>query len=192
MYYDTQRKLAFVMPPRTGTTMFETLLKQWGVPSVGQNKHLKPSEVQLDGIEQYTIYGFFRDPVDRFLSMLRHMQQKYGSLEKLTTDMNLSADQIKALNYDGLVDLFPKYQNTFPFYFHGQTEWLANAQLLDYRNYVPEILRVARMLDVTQVYVGVMNQTDNTGVAPSQRVIDFVQSQYADDYRLGKERGLLA
>lgn len=180
------------MPPRTGTTMFGTLLAQWNIPLAGKTKHSKPSEIQLDGLEQYAIYGFFRDPVDRFLSMLRYMQQKYGAWDKLLADVEMSSEQFKALNYDQLVDLFPKYQNSFPFYFHSQTAWLENAQLLDYRNYVPEILRVARMLDVTQVHVGVMNETDNAGITPSQKLIDFVQAQYADDYRLGRERGLLA
>lgn len=172
--------------------MFSKLLTQWGLPLAGEGKHKKPSEVQLDNIEQYTSYGFFRDPVDRFLSILRHMQQQYSAYKGLVKDIGLASNQIKLLGYDELVDLFPKYENTFPFFMHTQTAWLANAQLLDYRNYVPEILRVARMLDVTQVYVEIMNETENPGIAPSKKVIDFVQSQYADDYRLGRERGLLA
>ena len=75
MYYDEQRKLAFVMPPRTGTTMFSKLLTEWNVPLAGFSKHTKPSEIQLSQIDQYTIYGFFRNPVDRFLSLLRYMQE---------------------------------------------------------------------------------------------------------------------
>lgn len=189
MYYNAQRKLAFVMPPRTGSTMFSALLKLWNVPLIGNEHHAIPKSVHIS--EPHTIYGFFRNPLDWFLSLLRFMQKQSHKWANVQQAIKLSATEIKLLPYDDLIDAFPTYSTVIEQYFYPQTKWLENAQLLDFCNYHAEILRVARMLDVTQVHVGVMNDTNNSGVLPSQRVIDFVQSQYADDYRLGRERGLL-
>lgn len=91
-----------------------------------------------------------------------------------------------------MLDAFPKYQSLIPKFFDPQIAWLANAEIMDFNNYTAEILRVARMFDVKQVNLAVNNWTDSGAEVPSQRVIDYIQSTYADDYRLGRERGLLA
>lgn len=187
MYYDSQRKLAFVMPPRTGSTMFDYLLSQWGLES-DKNRHLKPKNVKIENFNEYVVYGFFRNPEDRFLSLLRSFQQKYANFKKIQESIGIPSDEFKSFNYDQLVDCFDKYCNSLPFFFHSQTEWLSDAQLLDFNNYTNEILRVAKMLNVSSVYIGKMNESQKTNEIPSQRVIDFVRSQYADDYRLWKER----
>lgn len=191
MYYDTQRKLVFAMPPRTGTTMLGRLLKEWGLRFYATTAHEKPSNQNIEGFETFQVYGFFRDPLDRFLSLLRFMQKKSDEWQVIRDSMGLSAEQIQAMNYDQLLDEFPKYENAIDIYFKPQFYWLESAELLDFNNYTTETLRVARMLGQTKVYVGIVNETDNPGVAPSQKVIDFVQSYYVDDYRLGRERGLL-
>jgi len=104
---------------------------------------------------------------------------------------DITPEQFKQMNYDQMLDAFPKYQALMPKFFDPQILWLQNANVLDFNNYTAEILRVARMFGVTQVNISVNNWTDSTDEVPSQRVIDFVQAQYADDYRLGRERGLL-
>lgn len=194
MYYDTQRKLAFVMPPRTGTTMFSRLLTEWGVSEIGISRHTKPSEVTIE--EPHTLYGFFRDPLDRYMSLVRYYKMmlsdsttQKGISEKLAL-IGMTVSDVQALSYEQFIDF--STQGIATFYMHPQVDWLANAQLLDFSNYTPEILRVARMLGQTQVRVGVMNDSTPNDEVPSQRVIDYVQSRYADDYRLGRERGLLA
>lgn len=192
MYYDTQRKLAFVMPPRTGTTTFENLLTSWGAQLVAPSKHSKPSEVQFDGFSPQETYGFYRDPLDRFLSLFRYMRNRIHEWDFVTIPSGISANQIAESNDDELLELFPKYNTLIHNYFDLQNDWLANATALDFNNYTVEVLRVARMFDVKQVNLAVHNWTENAGVTPSQKLIDFVQAQYADDYRLGRERGLLA
>ena len=152
----------------------------------------KPSEVTIENFDQYQIYGFFRNPLDRFLSLVRYAQQEFTKFEKFNTDAGMSADEIKLLTYDQFFDNFSKFNSFVPFYFDPQVEWIANANLLDFNNYNAEILRVARLLDITQVEIAKHNWTENSEEQPLQKVIDFVQSYYADDYRLGRERGLLA
>lgn len=47
------------------------------------------------------------------------------------------------------------------------------------------------MLELNQVVLGSIHKTKKIDEYPSQRIIDFVYSEYADDYRLGKEKGLI-
>jgi hypothetical protein len=195
MYYDAQRKLAFVMPPRTGTTMFSQLLKSWGVPEIGNSRHSKPSEVTIT--ELHTLYGFFRDPLDRYISLVRYYKMIIAepsmrkSNEENFAKFGMTVADVQALTYAQFID-FAAQGVTVTFYMHPQTDWLANAQLLNFNNYTQEILRVAKMLGQTQVRVGKLNESTPSDEVPSQRVIDYVQARYSDDYRLGRERGLLA
>lgn len=195
MYYDAQRKLAFVMPPRTGTTMFSRLLTEWGIAEIGSTRHAKPSEVTI--AEPYTLYGFFRDPLDRYMSLVRYYKMIVAdptmreANEMQLAQFGMTIEDVQALTYEQFID-FAAQGVTVTFYMHPQVDWLANAQLLDFNNYTQEILRVARMLGQTQVRVGVLNDSTPSNETPSQRVIDYVQSRYADDYQLGRERGLLA
>lgn len=189
MYYDPQRKLAFVLPPRTGTTTFSQLLANWGAIRA-DFRHPKPSDVQIENFDQYALYGFFRNPLDRFLSLVRYVRDGHIFYGKFYSNCGIGTEQFKQMSYDQMLDAFPKYQPFLPKFFDPQILWLANATVLDFNNYTAEILRVARMFGVTQVNLSVNNWTDSTDEVPSQRVIDFVQSQYADDYRLAKERRL--
>lgn len=195
MYYNAQRKLAFVMPPRTGTTMFERLLIEWQVPLIGLSRHAKPSEVMIE--EPHTTYGFFRDPLERYMSLVRYYKMIVNDTtmreanETRLASAGMTIADVQALSYEQFID-FSVQGLTANFYMRPQTDWLANAELLNFNNYTAEILRVARMFGKTQVRVGVMNDSNQSNETPTQRVIDYVQAQYADDYRLGRERGLLA
>lgn len=190
MYYDTQRKIAFVLLPRNGAKTFSNLLSDWGAVRAGV-MHPKPADVQIDNFNQYSVYGFFRNPLDRFLSLIRYVRDGRIISSAFYSDCDITPDQFKQMNYDEMVDALPKYKPLIFNFFDPQVEWLANATMLDFNNYTTEILRVARMFDVTQVNISVNNWTEGASEIPSQRVIDFVQSEYSDDYRLGRERGLL-
>jgi hypothetical protein len=191
MYYDEQRKLAFVLPTRTGTTTFSMLLRDWGATKV-EGIHPKPDEAQIENFNEYKIYGFFRNPLDRFLSLLRYIREGKIIAKNFYANCGITGFEFSAFTYDQMLDAFPKYQPLVPKFFDPQVAWLANATALDFNNYTAEILRVARMFDVKQVNLAVNNWTDSGAEVPSQQVIDYVQSTYADDYRLGRERGLLA
>jgi len=184
MYYDAQRKLAFVFPIRTGSTTFYKILENAGLASVSGEKHIlmRDALVKMPELQNYSVYGFFRDPVDRFLSIKRYMLQLVPRILQYTNPKGL--EFVKNEDYENAVLELPGY-------FTKQTDWLETATLLDFRNYTPEVLRVMKMLDIKQVSISVNNWTENSDEVPSQKVIDFVQSYYADDYRLGRERGLL-
>lgn len=185
MYYDAQRKLAFVFPPRTGSTTFVSILKKLGLPAVSSNdKHILPKDafVQMPELQEYALYGFFRDPVDRFLSTNRYILQNSPEILKLIHPMAFEFLQ---------QEKYPELAAEMPIYFYKQVDHLENANLLDFKNYTSEILRVAKMLGVKQINFARTNATLKDDGVPSQKLIDFVQSHYADDYRLGRERGLL-
>lgn len=166
--------------------MFSALLKSWNVSVIGAKHHDLPVNVKIS--EPYEIYGFFRNPLDRFLSLLKFMKNQIHKWGNFRLAIGLSENQIRALSYDELLDAFPKYETLMDVYFLPQSEWLKAANLLDFNNYTQEILRVAKMLGQTQVLVGKLNESTPSDEVPSQRVIDFVQSYYADDYRLWQER----
>lgn len=186
MYYDTQRKLVFVMPTKTGSQTLLSLLKSWGLSSIEGDMHTKLKDIP--DIQSYTVYGFFRNPLDRFLSSLRYIKERRIA----SIILDIPYETVSAYSYDQFVDNFQLLNSKLNYYFDPQVEWLEGANLLDFNKFDLEILRVARMFDVQQVNIPVMNDTVPVNEVPSQKVIDFVQSYYAADYQLGREKGLLA
>lgn len=187
MHYCQQRKIAFVMPAKTGTTTFEHFLKLWELESVNGNRHIfyyEALDIKPD-LADYKFIGFFRNPLERFLSICRYVyltpSQKFSKFVDYPDDI-----------YESYIDTVQNSVNSKMYISSPQVQWLQNADLLDYRNYEMEILKVARMFEQTKVTMIKANGTPPCNVVPSQRVIDFVQSYYEDDYRLGRERGLLA
>lgn len=189
MYYDKQRKLAFVFPTKTGSHSLIYLLDSWGVVPVTGNPHSKPSEVlkYVDDIQTYTIYGFFRNPLDRFLSSVRFLKQRGAA----STVLKVPQETALTYSYEYFVDNFEDINSKFNWYFNPQIGWFENANLLDFNKFDLEIFKIARMFDAKQIFIPKINVTEKTNEQPTQKVIDFVQSYYADDYRLGRERGLL-
>lgn len=179
------------MPPRTGTTTFGRLLNEWGVPEIGLSRHTKPTEVEIN--EPHKLYGFFRDPLDRYMSLVRYYKMIVANPEfrkaneKGLSEIGTTVEEVQAMTYEEFIDFYMKGVNV-TFYMHPQVDWLANAELLDFNNYTAEILRIAKMFNVKQVTFGILNDSFKTDELPTQRVIDYVQSRYSEDYRLWRER----
>lgn len=195
MYYFPDRKLAFVLPTRTGSTVLSYFLENNGglfYVRMARIQHIQLHEIELENFDQYAVYGFFRDPLDRFLSCLRNIQQFFTTIKKFMDETNIPKEDFLKLNYDQLLDVVCDHKNPEVHRFLSpQVAWLANVNLLNFKNYTAEFLRVARLLDKKEVRLGVINSTVKSSEIPSQRIIDYVYSKYADDYRLGKEKGLL-
>lgn len=189
MFCCRNRKLVFVMATKTGTHTFSELLDSWGAEHVGNNAHIKLEEAAqyIPDIETYTAYGFFRDPLKRFLSCVRYLRE--GQFEHRALKKSFS--ELMQLDYDYFVDNFDWCNNAIPSYFDPQVKWLEKVNVLDFSNFNLEILKVARMFDVSRVHIPVLNYTKDSAEVPSQKVIDFVNSYYLDDYRFGHERGLV-
>lgn len=189
MHYDSQRKLIFAMPTKTGSQTLLSLLRGWGLTAVGEDMHIKPKDaVQfIPDMDSYTVYGFFRNPLDRFLSSLRYIKDRRIA----ATILNVPYETIASYSYDQLVDNFESLNAKLNYYFDPQIQWFENATLLDFNKFDLEVLKIARMFEIQKVFVPLINDTNPVNETPSQKVIDFVQSYYADDYRLGRERGLL-
>lgn len=179
MHVCTDKKILFAMPPRTGSTSFEKILVDWGLQKIDGNRHIFPSE--LPSIyNDYKIIGFYRNPLDRFISTL--------SFRKIL--MRPDPNTFTVNDYVNFVNNFVNSKEIKKYLFAKQIDWLATAEILDFNQYDKEILKVARLLGQTQVTVPKLNLSFND-VPRSQVLIDFVQSYYADDYRLAQERGLL-
>lgn len=184
MNYCPERKLAFIMPTKTGTSTLEHFLSIWGTAKLDGNRHRLYKDIINSNpeLKAYTFFGFYRDPLDRFLSICRHMYK---------VDKNLFYLGFPDSVYDNYVDTFYDELEKISYMAVPQVKWLQDVQLLDYRNYSQEILKLARIFNQSKVEMKVLNSTPKFQSTISQKVIDFVQSYYADDYRLGRERGLL-
>lgn len=81
-----------------------------------KNHHTKLGEIEFDGIDEYAIYGFFRNPLDRFLSSLRFMRQFLTYDKSLLDDFGVSAEQFRKLDCEQIFNFTIKNKATFDFF----------------------------------------------------------------------------
>jgi len=194
MIYLAEPKMAFGMPLRTGSTTFATLLKEWGAAEFPNpsRKHAYLCDVikSMPEIVDYKLYGFMRNPLDRYLSIIRYMQ-KSEIAHFFAHELGISIQEFYSLTPNSLHTLLApnldKINTKITAFFAPQTAWLKDAELLDFENYELEILKIARFLGKTHVTIPHLNATNNKEPATDE-VKDFVQSYYADDCTLWKER----
>lgn len=183
-----KRKLIFVMPTKTGTHTLFDLFQSWGGKQVSEDFHLRIEDASeyIPDINSYTAYGFFRNPLERFLSAVRYLKQGYSWKE-----LNFSLQELYDAKYDFFVDQFDLYNQAIPRYLDPQVAWLQNVNALDFSKFDLEVLKIARMIGISKVSIPVLNSTVPRAEVPSAKVIDFVNSYYAEDFRFGKKLGLL-
>lgn len=185
--------MAFVMPTKTGSISFSQVLDDIGLLPVTISEkyrkslttlHMLPSTAfqLMPELATYQLYGFYRDPVDRFCSIIRYLEQ---------VDLDFGEEKNKFIyecienqNYHELVSFLTELCRP-------QIEFLENAKLLDFSNFIPEVLSICKLFNATQVKIFAINKTVKDGKVPSKKLIDFVNYYYADDYRLGMEKGIL-
>lgn len=177
MLFHKDKQVAFVLNPKTGSTAARAFLLGLGMKHVPTSEddhiiarvHLTPDKAfaAYPNLVGYTMYGFFRNPIDRFISGISNIHEKLeGNFDKLFS---------------------PHY---FPHtLFRPQVDWLnyPNVTVLDYANYKDEMKKIAELFGVS----GIAPQKMNTTKVPMKQQMTpeieaFVREKYAVDYEFAK------
>lgn len=85
MIISTDRKVMFLMVPRTGTNTIRTMFKATGIPlAVCDDNHygiqnikevLDEIGVDSSNLNEYKIFAFYRDPFERCMSVLNYLRR---------------------------------------------------------------------------------------------------------------------
>lgn len=71
MIINRDKKIIVLLTPKTGSTTVRTIFNQWFVPDYGSHADLSGAAIALgDSINEYVVYAFHRNPIDRVLSAL--------------------------------------------------------------------------------------------------------------------------
>lgn len=194
MLFNEVTKQAFVFPPKTGSHTVKEFLKKknWNeCASLNWHDFTDCLIEKLPKDDNYTIYGFFRNPLTRFesgiLFIKQHVMSNYYFSELLRSNrINI---QVKNISYDEVVDLFDLI-NTDPFFnilFLPQIRWLDHSKvtMLDFDKFEYELRRVSNDLTTPIPFKNVSSSVGKSVV--TNKVKDFVAQKYAEDYSYAKK-----
>lgn len=174
MIFFKQHKVCFVFPPKTGTTTAETfLLKAAGYTRLQHRHHLPSSLKDPAVLNEYKVYSFLRNPLERTVSCLKSYMHSFPYS-----------------NYEDFIDNFDKHIKPDNLFFLPQAAWFksANVIALDFDNYESEIRKATVGLGLDDVPVIPLNESPEINAPITQKVIDFARTKYAEDYALIKDR----
>ena len=140
MVFNKEKKIAFVLPTRTGSTTLTHYLASEGWFQVLE-KHAPMTELldKYPNLESYKIYGFFRDPLSRFESIILFIKQKtiIPFVRKRPVRRTSTGKLIDDLTYDEVVDHFDEFNNMSGLLLKKQIFWLDHPQVktLDFHNF---------------------------------------------------------
>lgn len=187
MFFDKQTKQAFVFPTKTGTIAARHFLGLLGWHGV-RPLHGTPAEFinKYPALENYAIYGFLRDPLQRFQSAILHTKQSpiaRNVLIKLFAEKNIDKT-VELATYDEFIVIYDDLVNRFNELFSPQIKWLNHPKVtvLDFRNIEAELRRITG--NTTQEFKRWNASSDFGRSVITPAVEEFVRQQYADDYRL--------
>lgn len=190
MVFDKRRKIAFVLPTKTGSTSLRCYLREYGFFRL-KEKHGTVDELTklYPNLVNYSIYGFFRNPLERFESAILYCKQSRipSSIVKskiVEIGINKSLEEI---SYDEVVDNFLKLLDKNLILFYPQVNWLKHPKVitLDYHNMQAELTRIIATFDEP---MPAMNKSNNFGRSViTDKVRAFVRDYYAADYQFAKD-----
>ena len=103
-------------------------------------------------LNNYELYSFYRDPVDRFVSGILFTKQKRSKfIEKVIKEKNLDFD-VESMTYDQFVDHFDSFTKFTPIIFEPQVNWISYPRInvLDFDNYESELRRISDAHDANK------------------------------------------
>lgn len=179
MLFHKATKTAFVMPIKTGSTSACAYLNQIGFKYISADtgyaksiRHAFPKDVLQDypALKSYKFYGFFRNPLDRFLSILSMFQQHGIKLKY--------SDFADKQRNDVLLDI----------HVANQVEWLdnENTTALDFEKFDQELQAIGKKHGRPDVKVQKLNAGAGS-IEVTDDLKNFVRSFYASDYKFAKE-----
>lgn len=175
MLFNKERKIAMVLVPRCGSTTALLTFNQYGfrytagVPveiNEGNLRHLTYEECvkKYKNLENYEVYGFFRDPLERFLSaMALHGCKNFKDFNEIENSI----------------------------LFKQQTHWLGNTKIntLDFNKYDSEVRKLLGLGD--KIKISRLNSRVNK-LEVTDEIKQFVCKKYADDYEFGRSKGFIS
>lgn len=173
MYFHKEKKIAFVFPPKCGThttNNFFERLKWHRLPQVHENLEFFANK--YPNLNQYKVYGFFRNPLLRFESGVRYARRT----------IPLDCD-----SYDTVIDQFAELEGRLLAFVRPQVHWLADPRVtpLDFDNLESELHRVT---GESMPIVHLNAAGDSWRSVITDKVRAFVREYYAADYALAKDR----
>jgi hypothetical protein len=191
MVFNKQSKIAFVCPPRTGSTTLHTYLHGQGWFRL-KEKHANLYElvVNYPNLKNYKVYGFLRDPLERFESCVLYAKQNYAFSSVLSQRIAEAGIQktIEEMSYEDVVDNFSKLFGFGGYLFKPQVFWLNDPRVatLDFYNRKTELEKVIGLI-VDEIPT--LNASTDFGRSViTDKVREFVRDYYAADYALAKDR----
>lgn len=189
MFFNKATKQAFIFPAKVGTITTRHFLGSIGWHGL-HPYHATAAELieKHPALNDYTIYGFYRDPVKRFESAVLHCKQfpmVRDILAKLLQDNGISKS-VEAVSYDELVDVHAALVEQFKGLFISQTHWLDHPKVtvLDFAKFEEELRRITGNTTQALVHRNVSSDFGRSEITP--KVVDFVKAHYASDYEFAR------
>lgn len=217
MIVSKQKKVVIFLTPKTGTyTLCKTFYGK-GLDECGHNHENYTAFRSLSNRDpdkygdpsEYTKYAFYRDPVERAVSMLRYIKRWrthdffhafYGNEIKMSVFEDNPYEELprelKQLNDSiSLIEVFRKMTHHRDNVYRKQVHWLdfSDMQFLDFKNYNQEIEKLASILDINigEVPIGNPSLKIEHLDRLSQDDIQEIKEYYSEDYLFFKDHGIL-
>lgn len=190
MMLDHANKVAVFFTTRTGSTTLEKVLTDWGLESVWP-KHLTPDEMRLfwPQIEDYELWGVYRDPVERLRSGLRYLQQARHYALLMAEWHRVPVEDWELYPYERVMERLPEYALRVNPLFRAQRDWLAGAhKIIRYEDYDRGVLRLAQRLGQKRVSIPQLNATHRAVPHAPEAVHRFAAKYYEQDYQLQESK----
>lgn len=190
MVFNKQSKLAFVCPTRTGSTTLHTYLREKNWFRL-KEKHANLYEliVNYPNLKDYKIYGFLRNPLERFESCVLYAKQNYVFSSVLNRRVAEAGIQktIEEMSYEDVVDNFSKLFGFGGYLFKPQVFWLNDPRVtvLDFHNRKTELEKVIG--PITDEIPKLNASTDFGRSVVTDKVRSFVREYFTADYQLAKD-----
>jgi hypothetical protein len=208
MIVSKKNKVVIFLVPKTGTyTLCKTFYDK-GLDECAHSHENYSAICKRRDFSQYTMFAFYRDPVERAVSMLRYIKRWrthdffhafYGNEIKMSSfgdnPYEDLSPELKALNDSvSLIEVFRTMTHHRNNVYRKQVHWLnfPDMQLLDFRNYDEEVQKLAEILDINISEIDIGNPSlkiehlDNL----TKDDIQEIKNYYTEDYMYLKERGI--
>lgn len=202
------------MVPKTGTFTLYNLF--YGKIDVcGHNhEHLKRFEMisKKDGSFgsplAYTMYAFYRNPVERAVSMLRYIKRWrthnffhsfYGDTFRMScleeNEYESLSPEMKKLNDEvRLIDVFRKMTYLRDNVYRKQVHWLdcEHINLLNFDDYDNELRKLSDLLEINITEVSIYNPSIKIDYLDqlSTEEVDEIKEYYKEDYDFFNKKGI--
>ena len=206
MIFNKNNKVALLLPPKTGSRSLIEIAKKdtmcANIVCIDEN-HIRYKDIAtiIPDVDSYTLYSFYRCPVERFLSnyafSLHIWEITAKSIpfcdSKIPTIQNISIsdylDIIESTEDFSLVDLIT-VDLAAP-----QVDWLdgTDITLLDFRNFRQEVLNISSALfDEELVEIPHINNSGSEEYSSqlSEDILSRIKRLYARDYEFFGSQGI--